>query len=249
MSHGYEPALVLDPSSEVAREGKKIALLKLQKQPQPPQQPQRSPPRQGGASAATPGGAGASSASEAGGAASPSVEEALGGDGMSQLFSFFNDPEVARMAESVAASFVSGDGRAVQEAQAAMGCMFGGGIDVDAALSAVGMKNAGGAGGGGGGGPADAPGAAGGSAPSGEPGHEPGAVADLTRLIDDPGLLSTLGDLAISLSAPQPPASGCGATKPAAAGASGGEPNGASSHGSGGAGTVSNGKARASRQD
>lgn len=238
VSRGYEPALALDPSSEVARDGKQIALQKLQKQPS------RQPSRPDGASAAaTSAGAGASSsssASEAGGPAPMGGAQALDSDGMSQLFSFFNNPEVARMAESVAASFVSGDDCAVQEAQAAMGSLFGG-IDVNAALGAVGMNAAGG--GGEGSGPADAPGAAGGTASSGDP----GAMADFTRLIDDPSFMTTLGDLATSLSAPQPPPAAGGSSKPPTAGASGAEPNGSSSQ-SGGA-TISNGKARAPRQD
>ena len=227
VSRGYEPALALDPSSQVARDGKQIALQKLQKQPQ------RSPQRPDGASAATSEGAASSSpsASQAGGPAPLGGAQALDSDGMSQLFSFFNNPEVARMAESVAASFVSGDDRAVQEAQAAMGSMFGG-IDVNAALSAVGM-NAGG-GGGEGSGSADSAGAA------------DGAVADYRSLIDDPNFMTTLGDLATSLSASQPPPVG-GTSKPPTSGASGGEPNGSASQRSGGG--TAKGKARAARQD
>ena len=60
----------------------------------------------------------------AGGAAAAPAGLSLDGDGMSQLMAFFGNPEMTRMAESVAASFVSGDESAVREAQQAMGSML-----------------------------------------------------------------------------------------------------------------------------
>eukprot|EP00964_Phaeocystis_antarctica_P110972 scaffold75310_cov39-Phaeocystis_antarctica.AAC.1 len=103
---------------------------------------------------------------------------------MSQLMAFFGNPEMARMAESVAASFVSGDESAVREAQQAMGSMFGG-IDVDAALSAAGLGGGGGGGGDGGGG--DGGGSDGGGGGSGGGGADAG-LADFSKLLDDPAL-------------------------------------------------------------
>ena len=263
----YDLALALEPQSEAALEGKRSALQQQRQQQQVPvlmQQQQQEEVQQqqqqlvpllaaaatavegcGSSNAGGVGGAGGAGgvggAGGASGAAAAAAGMSLDGDGMSQLMAFFGNPEMARMAESVAASFVSGDESAVREAQQAMGSMFGG-IDVDAALSAAGLGGGGDGGGDGGG----SDGVGGGSGGSGAD----GGLADFSKLLDDPALMSTLGGLASSLTAPPNSAVASAAgSEPAAAAAAPAAPSQPPAAAAARKDSSSNGKARASCQD